>query len=274
MRSRWLEELTTPEVEAYFARGGKTAFLPVGAVEMHGPHQPIGTDTLVGKAFALRLAEATDGIVLPEMHYTWAGSTDGFPGTISIDPGLVTPVVEAVLLRAHRMGFSRLIVLSIHAPHNWILALTVRRFFEKHHIPAVFANPYNPLSKEVAAMLSGEREQGKEASLVLAALKILGKEALYSEAEMCREEQAPPLPASFNQILPLTVGYFMQDPRQHACPSKHISLAAGLEFIDAQVKLITPRIAAIDRYTEEIHEQWNQGWTAAENHDSPAPPAP
>jgi creatinine amidohydrolase/Fe(II)-dependent formamide hydrolase-like protein len=58
-------ELTTPEVEQYLAGGGKTALLPVGSVEMHGPHQPIGTDTLIAKAFALRIAEQADGLVIP-----------------------------------------------------------------------------------------------------------------------------------------------------------------------------------------------------------------
>ena len=75
MRSRFLLELTTPEVEAYLAEGGTTALLPVGCVEMHGPHQPIGTDSIVAKAFALRIAQAANGIVLPTIHYTWPGST-------------------------------------------------------------------------------------------------------------------------------------------------------------------------------------------------------
>lgn len=47
MRSRFLLELTTPEVEEYLSNGDRTAILPVGSVEMHGPHQPIGTDTLI-----------------------------------------------------------------------------------------------------------------------------------------------------------------------------------------------------------------------------------
>jgi creatinine amidohydrolase/Fe(II)-dependent formamide hydrolase-like protein len=49
MRSRFLLELTTPEVETYLAQGGKTTLLPVGRVEMHGPHQPIGTDSIIDR---------------------------------------------------------------------------------------------------------------------------------------------------------------------------------------------------------------------------------
>jgi len=50
---------------------------------------------------------------------------------------------------------------------------------------------------------------------------------------------------------PFTVGYFMQDARQHACPTVHISQAAGLEFIEAQVKLIVPKIHALATYVPQ-----------------------
>ena len=110
MRSRFLLELTTPEVEAYLAEGGTTALLPVGCVEMHGPHMPIGTDSIVAKAFALRIAEAANGIVLPGVHYTWAGSTDGFAGTLAVEPELVYKTVESIALKAWRMGLRRVLL--------------------------------------------------------------------------------------------------------------------------------------------------------------------
>lgn len=104
MRSRFLCELTTPEVESYFkssaSRGGASALLPVGCVEMHGPHLPLGTDTLVAKALALKIAEKADAIVLPEVHYTWSGATDGFAGTISIPQEMGGQLVECVVERA------------------------------------------------------------------------------------------------------------------------------------------------------------------------------
>lgn len=44
MRSRYLLDLTMPEVEKYLADGGDLALLPIGPTEMHGPHLPLGTD--------------------------------------------------------------------------------------------------------------------------------------------------------------------------------------------------------------------------------------
>lgn len=261
MRSRFLLELTTPQVEAYLAAGGATALLPVGCVEMHGPHQPIGTDSIVAKAFGLRIAEAANGIVLPEVHYTWPGSTDGFAGTLAIEPELVYQTVESICLKAWRMGLQRLLLLSIHHGNHYPLYLLVRRIYENHHIPVVYVNPMQPLDDEADALFAGEYAKSKEASLVLAALHVLGQPDLYSESEMCYADQPPPRFESFRRISEVgAVGSFMQDPRHHACPSEYASLERGLAFIERQVDKIVPMLAYIDQYVEDTKSQRNQGW--------------
>jgi creatinine amidohydrolase len=257
--------LTTPEVEAYLAQGGKTALLPVGCVEMHGPHQPIGTDSIVAKAFALRIAEAADGIVLPEVHYTWAGSTDGFAGTIAVEPQLVYNMVEAIALKCWRMGLRHLLVLSIHHGNHYPLYLLVRQIYEKHHMPVVYVNPMVPLDDECRALFSGDYKKSMEASLVLAALHVLGQPDLYSESEMRYDDEPPPRFESFRQISRVgAVGSFMQDARHHACPSRFVSLERGLAFFDRQVHAIAPMLAHIDEYIRDTREQSNQGWWSPE----------
>jgi len=263
LRSRYLSELTTPEVEEYLSRGGGTALLPVGCVEMHGPHQPIGTDTLIAQAFALEVAKAGDGLVLPEIHYTWAGSTDGFAGTISVEPELVQKTVEAVAVKVFRMGFLRLVVVSIHALNECPLVLTVRRFYEEYHKPALYVTPYKPFTEGALALFAGEYGRSKEASVVLAALHLLGKPTLYSEEEMRYDDESPLGNRSKRAINPFgVVGYFMSDPRQHACPSRYVSLERGLEFMRFQVEAFLPVLDHLDGYAEYTEMQANQGWWA------------
>jgi creatinine amidohydrolase len=259
MRSRFLEELTTPDLEAYFRAGGDLALLPVGSVEMHGPHQPIGTDTLVARATALIMARDGDGVVLPDVSYTWAGATDGFAGTISIEPELAMRVVEAVLVKAAATGFKRLVVTNIHAPGNSMYHLAVRRVFEKHRIPAMYLNMGGAMSDEARDLFPGEARQAWEASMVLAALHILGKDGLYSQEEMAYDDEAPPSPPQMARFAPAVVGYFMQDPRQHACPSRHVSLERGMRFLELQAKSGLERIALLGPYIEEIEKQANRG---------------
>jgi creatinine amidohydrolase len=224
---------------------------------------PIGTDSIVAKAFALRIAEAANGIVLPEVHYTWAGSTDGFAGTLAIEPELVYKTVGSVFLKVWRMGLRRLLVLSIHHGNHYPLYMLVRRIYEEHHMPVVYVNPMRALDDEASALFAGEYHKSMEASLVLAALHVLGQPDLYSESKMRYDDQPPPRFESLRRISEVgAVGSFMQDPRHHTCPSEYVSLERGLAFFERQVASIAPMLAHIDAYVEDTRGQGNQGWWA------------
>lgn len=59
--------------------------IPVGSCEQHGPHLPLGTDTIIAEALAGRLAERVPGVLVgPTIGVTASGEHTGFPGTLSI----------------------------------------------------------------------------------------------------------------------------------------------------------------------------------------------
>ncbi len=63
--------------------------VPVGSLEQHGPHLPLGTDTVVASAVvgavAERLTAAGRRVVIgPPVSYGASGEHEGFPGTVSI----------------------------------------------------------------------------------------------------------------------------------------------------------------------------------------------
>lgn len=60
------------------------AVLPVGALEQHGPHMPIGSDVLIAEYMAERIAKATGFILLPALQYTPSFSLRNFPGTMQM----------------------------------------------------------------------------------------------------------------------------------------------------------------------------------------------
>jgi len=45
------------------------AYIPIGTIEWHGPHNPVGTDTLKAHALAVRCAQAGGGLVFPPLWY-------------------------------------------------------------------------------------------------------------------------------------------------------------------------------------------------------------
>ena len=67
-----LENLTWPQAEEYF-RNHDTVIVPLGSLECHGRHMPLGTDTMIPNKIVDVLEPLTDALIAPAMPY---GSTD------------------------------------------------------------------------------------------------------------------------------------------------------------------------------------------------------
>ena len=68
-----------------------TLVVPLGSVEQHGPHLPLGTDTSVACAAAEAAVASMEGVLLaPALAYGDSGEHEGFPGTVSIGTEALT----------------------------------------------------------------------------------------------------------------------------------------------------------------------------------------
>lgn len=113
-----LASMTYEEVAA-LDRSKVVALLPVGATEAHGPHLPLHTDVIIAEAMASRaaakLGEAgLSGLVLPPLGYTAAAFASDFPGTLSVDPALVTGLIVSLAKSLTRQGFRALALANAH----------------------------------------------------------------------------------------------------------------------------------------------------------------
>jgi mycofactocin system creatininase family protein len=71
--------------------GAPLLVVPLGSVEQHGHHLPLGTDTAVAAAVARAAVGSLDGALLaPALNYGASGEHEGFPGTVSIGTEALT----------------------------------------------------------------------------------------------------------------------------------------------------------------------------------------
>jgi creatinine amidohydrolase len=107
-----LAELTSPEVERLT---DPVALWPVGAVEPHGPHAPLGTDTLISVGMCERAAARLDNaVVLPPLPFGVTRYGAAFAGAIGISEQTLRAVVLDVAKSVADNGFRRLVIVNNH----------------------------------------------------------------------------------------------------------------------------------------------------------------
>jgi creatinine amidohydrolase len=109
-----VDRLSPQQIEERLARAS-VAFLPLGSLEFHGPHLPIGLDALTAYGICLAAAERTGGIVLPAMHQAVGGEHTRYPWTLmSRTPESVETLLTETIERLDELGVRRFVLLSGH----------------------------------------------------------------------------------------------------------------------------------------------------------------
>jgi creatinine amidohydrolase len=127
MPVRELAQLTWQEAGGT-DRDRTVVILPVGALEAHGPHLPVATDVWIAEAMARTgadklAARGMDVLLLPALAYTTAPFAADFPGTVSIDPAVVTGQIASVIESLARHDFEVLALANAHLDPSHIAAL-------------------------------------------------------------------------------------------------------------------------------------------------------
>jgi creatinine amidohydrolase len=113
------------DVSAAIKRG-LIALLPVGAVEQHGAHLPLLTDTVMASGVARRIAKGCDGLLLPAIAYGDAWTTEGWPGTLSLSPETLRASVLDIGRGLQRMGVKGLVTVNGHFGNREPINLAAR----------------------------------------------------------------------------------------------------------------------------------------------------
>ena len=106
-----LAALTSAELEA---RSEPLVVVPVGAVEQHGPHLPLETDTLLATAVAEAIVARTPGTLLgPTLELGCSSHHSSFAGTLSLRTETFVGLLVDVCQSLARAGLT-LVLLNAH----------------------------------------------------------------------------------------------------------------------------------------------------------------
>jgi creatinine amidohydrolase len=91
------------------------ALIPLGAVEVYGPHLPLGADGIATSALAKQVAERVPAFVAPLIPVGYSAALDEFPGTLSVRPSSLVAYTRDVAESFIGWGCRRILFLNGHA---------------------------------------------------------------------------------------------------------------------------------------------------------------
>ncbi|MEW9698227.1 creatininase family protein [Paenibacillus sp. SI8] len=104
--------------------------LPVGAIEQHGPHMPVFTDTLISEVMLTeafeQLPDEANIWLLPAIPYGKSTEHLGQPGTISLSATTLMAVVMDIAKSLRVSGFEKLVLVNTHGGNADLLSMMAR----------------------------------------------------------------------------------------------------------------------------------------------------
>ena len=192
------EYLSWPEVKNISKDIRSTIIWPFGAVEQHGPHLPLATDSIFVDEIiceVLKLIPSDTPIKkLPTQYIGFSPEHKGFDGTISLSSNLITSLIKEVGVQLADMGFKRLILINAHGGQISLLntaARELRSVAPKLSIfPCFLWSGVHGLSE---LLTKNEIENGLHASLAETSLMMALKSELVGDERPCEgiEMQIP-----------------------------------------------------------------------------------
>ena len=127
--ARFFPYLTWKQVEA-LPKDRTLLVLPTAAIEQHGHHLPLATDTLLNNLLlgrALELLPTEFPIyALPPVCYGKSNEHIGFPGTLSVSASTMMAVLRDLGASIHAAGFRKLVIFNSHGGNTSLIDIMAR----------------------------------------------------------------------------------------------------------------------------------------------------
>lgn len=181
----------------------KIAILPLGAVEAHGPHLPLGTDNILAERMAERLAEKVNALVLPTLPYGQVWSLRNFPGSINVGNQSLISILCDIGKGLKEQGFNTFVILSGHLGNNSAMKDAARSLYDQVPNLKVYYLFYPGMTKYAEAVRETESAHGSyfhaceiETSymLYLAPEHVIMDKAITDVPEISMEADVTPTP--------------------------------------------------------------------------------
>lgn len=254
---RYWSQLTTRDFAALDV-AATVAVLPLGATEQHGPHLPLGVDTVLADgivAASLPLLPAGLPVLfLPTQQIGLSPEHARFAGTLTLSAETVIRMWKEIGAGVARAGVKKLVLFNAHGGHVGAMDIVARELRAEHGLIVYSVSWFNlPLGDAGAQFGAGEHRFGVhagdiETSMMLA---LAPQQVRMAEAKNFRStsEQRAADYAILGNGKSAKLGWAMEDynPQGAAGNAAAATAARGQAVVDAAAEQLALLLAEVSR---------------------------
>jgi creatinine amidohydrolase len=116
-----MEDITSPKFAAAVEKSGGVCIVPMGIIEKHGPHLPLGTDLYEAREVACTAAKEEYAVVFPPYFTGQIFEAAHQPGAIAYSTDLMWKMLDETCSELARNGMKKIILVNGHGGNNSFL---------------------------------------------------------------------------------------------------------------------------------------------------------
>lgn len=163
----------------------KVAILPVGSIEQHGLHAPLGTDLFIAEGLAQTAEDHDNAILLPSIPVGVAEYHRHFSGTLWVSPETLKQYVSEIVKSLVYHGIKKVIIVNGHGGNREPLKEMARYVMLEEDVQVVVWTWFESIEPEIIKMY-GRRPplhaDETETSMLMAILPDYIKPEHYEES--------------------------------------------------------------------------------------------
>lgn len=184
-----MEDLTSPRFSKAVELAKGVCILPLGIIEKHGPHLPLGSDLYESREAAFRAAQLEYAVVFPPYYFGQIYEARHQPGTIAYSNELVWQMLEETCAELARNGLKKIVLVNGHGGNGSFLQYFCQSQLAKQqdYIVVLFQEGRDAVyGKEIASLKKAQLDghAGEEETSMMTVINpgIVDQSALKTES--------------------------------------------------------------------------------------------
>jgi len=250
------ERLTSPDFEQAVKDCEGVCVLPIGVVEKHGDHLPLGQDTLYIHRVCTLAAEEEKAVVFPFYYFGQIAEAKHVPGTICVRSDFVLPLLENMCDEISRNGFKKILIVNGHGGNISMLNYFLLTLLDKPKDYMVFVSGFfrdEAVVKASEAKVDGHGGEGETCGLMYLFPELVKLERFADYGSKPTGRYQP----YYDKGLETGIWWYAQVPEHLLGEKVGFTKEKGEVFVKSRVKRIAEQVKFL-KTEEKIPELYRE----------------